>query len=96
MHQFQQFQGPGIGGAAAGAFMALHGFRDLPPDGENRVKRRHGFLEDHGHIAAAEISQLALIHGLHIAPAHLDFAGHLRGFGQKLHQGAERDRFAGT
>ena len=96
MHQFQQFQGPGIGSSATCTLMALHGFRDLPPDSKNRVQRRHGFLEDHGHIAAAEIGQLALIHGLHIAPAHLDFAGNLRGFRQQLHQGAECHRFAGT
>ena len=46
---------------------------DLAPDGEHRIERGHGILEDHGDAVAANVPQLILTQLEQIAPVKPDF-----------------------
>ena len=41
-------------------------FVDLPADGENRVERSHGLLEDHADFVATNVSHLRFAQGQEI------------------------------
>ena len=47
---------------------------DLAADGEHRIERGHGILEDHGDAVAANVPQLILTQLEQIAPVKPDFA----------------------
>ncbi|MNL12537.1 hypothetical protein D3C87_1334090 [compost metagenome] len=61
-----------------------------------RVQRRHGFLEDHGHAVAAQLAQLGVRSVRDVAARQQDLpafqAQHV--LGQQAHDGAARDRLA--
>ena len=60
-HFAQGFDGPRLGFlgrdplAAVAAGVCADAFGDLPADGEDRVQGGGRFLEDHGHVAAADL-----------------------------------------
>jgi len=64
----QQLDRAPFGGILVGSLVDLDRFADLRPDRVHGVQRRHRVLEDHGHLVAAHVLQLALVHLQHVAP----------------------------
>jgi hypothetical protein len=58
-HQAQHFHGALRCGLLAHAAVEAQRLADLPTDAEHRIERRHGFLEDHRNLVAADGAHLA-------------------------------------
>ena len=52
-----------VGGPAVEPGPEAQGLGDLAADPHDRVERRHGVLEDHGHLGAPDLAQLGEGHG---------------------------------
>ena len=62
--ELQHLDRPRHGVLLAEPLMQLHRLGDLIADGEDRVQRRHGLLEDHRDVVAADLLELPLLeHG---------------------------------
>jgi hypothetical protein len=59
-HLAQSLQSEQAGGVPVELSMHTHRLDDLVFNRQDRVKRGHGVLEDHGNAAAADLAQLAL------------------------------------
>ena len=70
--------------------------RDLRSDLERRVQRRHRVLEDHRHLAAAHVLELAVAELRQVAPVEHDRAVDdlRRRLGDEAHDRESRDRLA--
>ena len=78
----QQFDGvlPRIRGRHAA--LELQDLGNLVTNGEQRVERGHGLLENHGDVAAAHLAQLCLVHAQQIRVFKDCFATHPSASGQ--------------
>ena len=64
---FEQFQGLGLAGFAPQVLVQGNALAELGPDGQDGIERRHGVLEDHGHVAAAQVVHLLFRQGDDVA-----------------------------
>ena len=72
-----------------------NGLDDLVADAVHGVERRHGLLEDHGHVVAAHLAVFLLGERRQVLAVELHrAAGDVAGFGQKAHNRQARDRLA--
>ena len=68
---------------------------DLLPDGHDRVERAHRVLEDHRHLGAEQLADLAVVQPDQLAAHELHAAGATDvGLGQQVHDRAGQDRLA--
>ena len=69
---------------------------DLPLDAVQRVQRRHGFLEHHRDVVAADLAQLVLGRAHQVRALEQDLTRRVRGrrIGQQLQDRQRRDRLA--
>ena len=75
--------------------MRANGLDDLVADAVHGVERRHGLLEDHGHVVAAHLAVFLLGERRQVLAVELHrAAGDVAGFGQKAHNRQARDRLA--
>ena len=94
-HAVEQADRPLVGLLAGQPFMQLQHLANLAANGEQRVEGRHGFLEDHGDLAAAQgpASRLGRLEQGLPAPKHLTRTLRL---GQQAEDAQRRDRLART
>ncbi len=74
----------------------LDGLADLVADGEDRVERGAGLLEDVGDLRPAQVAQLIFAHAQDVAALELDAAGDVarRRRGKQAREGQRADAFA--
>ena len=91
----EQFQGLGFTGFAAQVLVQGDALAELVADGQDGIERRHGVLENHGHVAAAQAVHLRFRQGDDIAAVPEDLAASIfRRFSrQQLHGRLGRDGF---
>ena len=96
-YHFQHFQRARVGLALALAFMAHHGFRDLPADGVDRIERQRRLLKNHRDGPAAKRRQLLVVEREHVTPEHANTSRNLGALPrQQPHQRAQGHALAGT
>ncbi len=96
-HHFQHFQCARHRFGVAFAFVAHHGFGNLPADGVNRIERQRRLLEDHGDGLAAKRRQFLVIERQHVASENLNASRDQRPLlRQQPHQRTQRHALAGT
>ena len=78
----QQFDGVLPSFFDSHAALELQDLGNLVTNGEQRVERGHGLLEDHGDVAAAHFAQLRLVHAQQICIFKDSFAAHPSASGQ--------------
>ena len=83
LDQLEQLDRPLAGRLRRHRLVAAQHLGDLEPDRVHRVERRHRLLEDHRHVAAADLAQGAVVEADDLAAADLDRA-------------ARRDAFSGS
>ena len=89
--------GPRLGAGPLGGPVLADGLRHLGPDRHHRVQRRHGLLEDHGHVAAPQGPDGASGQAREFAPLQPDRTlAHFQRGGQEPHDRESRQRLAGT
>ena len=73
-HQREDLRRPGPGLGGCHLEVDLQGLGDLPADGQHRVQRGHGLLEDHGDLAPPDAAHLVLGEREEIPPLEEDLA----------------------
>ncbi|SPT41531.1 Uncharacterised protein [Achromobacter denitrificans] len=94
-HFFQQLHGAVARLLLAGVAVVNVVLGQLLANGVGRVQRRHGFLEDHRHLAAAQRIDAAAARGGQVFTQHRQAArAALGGLGQQAHDGQRGHRLA--
>ncbi|MNS52189.1 hypothetical protein D3C72_848990 [compost metagenome] len=94
-HFLQQFHGAVARLLMAGVEVVDVVLGQLLADGVRRVERRHGFLENHRHLAAAQCIDATAARGGQVFAQHRQAArGALGGLGQQAHDGQRGHRLA--
>ncbi len=93
--QRQQLDGARLRGFLGHAEMDEQRLRDLKPDPQDRVERRHRLLEDHRDVMAADLAHLLVVELQEIAAVEHDRAGgDLGRLGEQPHDRQRGDGFA--
>ena len=96
-HLAQQVDGAFARLLLADLLVGADGFHDLVPNAVHRVERRHGLLEDHGHVVAAQLPVVLFGKPHQVLAFELHLArGHVPRLAQKAHDGQAGHRLART